>query len=117
MTEEEMRRAPKPTMAERGIDPVAAAVKDYLDEYPNSSWRTLYGLMANGGGYKTLASFQTAMTQRFGIKLKERRKASAEDAAADWQEREAASDARVAALEFSVEQLTEIVEGLVRDRE
>ena len=117
-------RAAKLTAETANILPeetIAMATRSYLDRYPHSSWQTIWeALDKERSGFSSQASFAATMTQKHGIKLREYRNAIAkgeseiryEEILINLEKLE-----KLEVLEFKLDQLTELVSGLIREGE
>jgi len=100
---------------------IAMATRSYLDRYPHSSWQTIWeALDKERSGFSSRASFASNMIQKQGIRLKDYRDSVAkgeseircEEILIKLEKLE-----KLDALEFKLDQLTELVSGLTREGE
>ena len=114
-------RAAKLTAETANILPeetIAMATRSYLDRYPHSSWQTIWeALDKERSGFSSQASFAATMTQKHGIKLKDYRDSVAKGESEIRCEEILIKLEKLDALEFKLDQLTELVSGLTREGE
>jgi len=97
---------------------IAMATRAYLDRYPHSSWRTIWeALDKERSGFSSQNSFSATMTQKHEIRLKEYRNDIAKGESEIRYEEILIKLEKLDALEFKLDQLTELVNGLRREGE
>ena len=97
---------------------IAMATRSYLDRYPHSSWQTIWeALDKERSGFSYPASFASSMIQKHGIKLKDYRDSVAKGESEIRCEEILIKLEKLDALEFKLDQLTELVSGLTREGE
>ena len=124
MLEEQQRKFDAMPPLRSFEDEVADDVRAYLEEHPKCrGWRELYENVDHH--YKSQVSLASTMIQKYNIRLKEYRELHKE-ASADQEvgrhrevvaklgEMEAKMEAKLNALDFKMDQLTELVKGMTR---